>query len=345
MKRSIQEYLDQLTWEYAQLCQRKDGSIYGIADGKKCRKGSPISRDQLKQAILAKLGETRRKVDEQTGFVTPPGIKGYDMATQIEEMKGYGNSLGYGEMASVSRTSGPPPGVTKRGKIGQHELESMDILRETGIVPKIYGYQFGLKPEPGDPPNKKPEVNVTRLGGHVKEAEGYLSMEEIKGKTAERYLLAKGGRTEKEKQDLQTEYFKARKAINQNGIAHNDLHAGNFIVKDDGSIGVIDFGLSQVGYKFALIEAMGLTTGEDTPGAILYRGNFFSTQNPAFQRISENRGKVIDLLRSQYGIDWDNDENVPKKIRTTENLVNNSPLERLREDEVKDLIDMLYEGV
>ena len=37
------DYLDQLYLDYTQLCQRKDGSIYGIASGKMCIKGSPIS--------------------------------------------------------------------------------------------------------------------------------------------------------------------------------------------------------------------------------------------------------------------------------------------------------------
>jgi hypothetical protein len=31
------------SFEFAQLCQRGDSSVYGIAGGKKCRKGSPIS--------------------------------------------------------------------------------------------------------------------------------------------------------------------------------------------------------------------------------------------------------------------------------------------------------------
>ena len=40
---NIRNYLDQLAWEYAQLCQRKDGSIYGIRSGLQCRNGTPIS--------------------------------------------------------------------------------------------------------------------------------------------------------------------------------------------------------------------------------------------------------------------------------------------------------------
>jgi hypothetical protein len=48
----IRNYLDQLTLEYTQLCQRNDGSIYGIASGKQCLKGKPISYNPN----LAKLG-------------------------------------------------------------------------------------------------------------------------------------------------------------------------------------------------------------------------------------------------------------------------------------------------
>jgi hypothetical protein len=42
-KTDIIEYLDQLTFDYTQLCQRDDGTIYGIASGKLCRRGKPIA--------------------------------------------------------------------------------------------------------------------------------------------------------------------------------------------------------------------------------------------------------------------------------------------------------------
>jgi serine/threonine protein kinase len=343
--RNIVNYLDYLTYQYAQWCQRSNGSFYAIADGLQCRKGKPVSRSQIKQVILAKLAERKGKADEKTGFIIPPGIKGYNIGKQIEGMSNYGNSLGYGEMASASRTSGPPPGVIKRGKIGEHEAEALGILKGKGIAPEFHAIKFGSRPRKGDPPDKKPEVGVTRLGGHVKESEGYLVMGEIKGQTAEKYLLDKTGRTEAEKQRLQTEFLKARKTINQNGIAHNDLHAGNFILREDGSVGVIDFGLSQVGYRFALIEAMGLNNGGDLPGSILYQKNYFSTENPTYQRLIQNREKVVNLLKSRYSIDWDNDNNVPKKVRSLEQQVTNSPLGTLEEKEVLELINLLYEGI
>ena len=37
----IRDYLDQLTLEYTQLCQRNDGSIYGIASGNNVEKENP----------------------------------------------------------------------------------------------------------------------------------------------------------------------------------------------------------------------------------------------------------------------------------------------------------------
>ena len=37
------DYLDYLTFDYTQLCQKDDRTVYGIPSGKKCRKGKPIS--------------------------------------------------------------------------------------------------------------------------------------------------------------------------------------------------------------------------------------------------------------------------------------------------------------
>lgn len=61
MKRELDciiSYLDSLTLDYSQLCQRSDSSIYGIASGKQCRKGREIAlkrqnqeRAQLSRAI------------------------------------------------------------------------------------------------------------------------------------------------------------------------------------------------------------------------------------------------------------------------------------------------------
>jgi len=41
----IINHLEELVFDYNQACQRPNGSIYGLEDGKQCRKGSPITLD------------------------------------------------------------------------------------------------------------------------------------------------------------------------------------------------------------------------------------------------------------------------------------------------------------
>ena len=57
------DYLDQLTFDYTQLCQRDNGSVYGIASGKQCRKGKPISfnPNDLKLGVKPGLKQVRVK--------------------------------------------------------------------------------------------------------------------------------------------------------------------------------------------------------------------------------------------------------------------------------------------
>jgi hypothetical protein len=61
-KNNICQYLDQLTWEFVQLCQRDNGTIYGIASGKQCRKGKPISYNPNDKKLGVKPGLKQIKV-------------------------------------------------------------------------------------------------------------------------------------------------------------------------------------------------------------------------------------------------------------------------------------------
>ena len=56
MKNSVKEYLDQFTFDYTQLCQRANGTVYGIASGKQCRQGKPISFNPNDLKLGAKPG-------------------------------------------------------------------------------------------------------------------------------------------------------------------------------------------------------------------------------------------------------------------------------------------------
>ena len=62
---NIATYLEKLVFEYNQACRRPDGSIYGLEDGKQCRKGSPITLDSsaIKSAVREAISKGANRSD------------------------------------------------------------------------------------------------------------------------------------------------------------------------------------------------------------------------------------------------------------------------------------------
>jgi hypothetical protein len=383
------------SFEFAQLCQRGDSSVYGIAGGKKCRKGSPISvkpgegmpdlarkakkrglkqkdvksvadavRDKYGAKVVKKgaplesaarrLGERlkpeeqkpqdrpkrmavnkkflvqartpelmrvlkeeslnnyqRKRLEdelrnrgmsssaipkpagkaarpaqrgEKAGFETPQGIKGYDPK---KDMAGSGKLIGQGAMGRVKLTDGPPPGVTKEGKIGEFEAAALKRLEDTGITPRLHGVVV--------------EGQAKRvsggLGGHVKEASGYLGMSRVAGKP---YGDQRWKMTQEQKEKAVDEYLKVRKEIHTRGVAHNDMHGGNFFYNaQTGKGGLVDFGLAQVSPKAALVEALGTTNGQDWQADRMDVGGY---NTPAVKRLVSNAAKVRDRMRREHRV-------------------------------------------
>lgn len=378
VKKPITLYLEQLTYEFSQLCQRSgDGSIYGIPSGKQCRKGSPISfnpniqpkaqvifdkakaiglsdsdigkvwdevkgsgrpakevlRDfatkanELAKSRDSKKSEAELEVEPSTGFLIPKGSGQYDVEKDIPNLRSASRQLGWGEMGAVALKDGPPPGVIKEGHIGQYEAEALGRLKGTGIVPELHGVVFTNK--------IPPRTEDPGFDGHVKNAYGALAMSKMEGEPLEKKVLSK--MTAQERDEVQSNLIKARKVIHQAGIAHNDTHVQNIYVKPDGSVGLIDFGLSQVGYRFALIEAM----GSDWQFENLHQfPTKFRRDSPDFKRLQDNKTRAIDFMKKEFGLDWDS--NTP--IRIKESDLKNTPLGNLSDLQIKQVLDILYEG-
>jgi len=375
----IVDYLDQLTFDYTQLCQRDNGSVYGIASGKQCRKGKPISTNpNIRQETKASFDRARsaglsnteiRKVwkdvsggkpptketleafdkrvkdvsksvgeaikskveldsDPSTGFLVPRNSKNYDIDKDLPNLGDYSRQLGYGEMGAVSTKDGPPPGVIKGGHLGQYEAEALARLSGTGLAPELHGVKFTnqFPPRTKDP----------GFEGHIENAYGAIAMGKMEGDPLARKI--KPNTSVEERDAVQSSLFRSRKALHQEGIAHNDMHGFNTFVKPDGSVGFIDFGLSQVGYRFALIEAMGsdwqfLRLHSQGPSSL-------RTDSPDFQKFVSNRSRAIDYMRNELGVDWG--KNI--RIRTSEESLKSTPLGNLSDSQIKKVIDLLYEG-
>ena len=389
----IGNYLDQLTWEYTQLCQRNDGSIYGIASGKQCRKGKPISynpnlakqvREKEKAKIATIVGKAKAigltnkdikaiseevkselkinnitgkdaiklfakkanqlsnsksnegikdsnivfEKDKKTGFQVPKPLEGYDIEFVIEDPDLWDRSLGGGAMGEVYESLYPPPGVVKFGKIGKYEAESLGRLKGTGVAPEFYAVVY----------EEKPKENFL-----VPSAEGYMAMSKIQGKT----LSMSKFKDEAERESTHRAYIQARKTIHTNGIAHNDMHDGNAIVKGDGSISLIDFGLAQVGYKFALLEAMGAADGGDWQYQNMIDGFFdggvpkFNGEGVSNKTLVSNIQSAKNYMKKNLGLDW---EDLDLGTLSSEEEISSTPLVNLDDNQIRKILDIIYEG-
>lgn len=258
---------------------------------------NPRQRAKIEEEVAGR-GETpasaqramgrRGAVDmaKKGGMEVTQVVKGYD---PVEVYNNPGNKLlARGAFGAAYRTDGPPPGIIKQGKIGEHEVEVWQKLQGTGRVPEIHGATVSR--------NMK-EVG-SGYGGHVREANGYLGLGVAKGKT-----VGSMNPTQDERRTLIDEYIRARRDIHAAGVAHNDMHANNvFYDRQTGKMQLIDFGLAQPSYKAALMEA--LTTGQgDWQSERFIRQYRPSGPEPvAYNRFQRNQRAVIRQLEDE-GID------------------------------------------
>jgi len=85
-------------------------------------------------------------------------------------------------------------------------------------------------------------------------AEGILYISKVRGQTLEEFFNS----PDLNLKLVQDNYYSLRKTLHINGISHNDLNSNNIVVKPDYKLTVGNLGKSQVGYKRAFVEAMGI---------------------------------------------------------------------------------------
>lgn len=254
------------------------------------------------------------------------GVKGY------KPIQAYNRKdnvlLGEGAMGKAFRTKGPPPGVVKQGAIGEEEVKAWQTLQKTGRVPEFHGAVVSK--------NMK-EVD-SGLGGHVREAKGYLGLGEATGKTLYNQTFGND-----QKRDMINEYIRSRRDIHKAGVAHNDMHAGNvYYDQATKKAQLIDFGLAQVSPKAAFMEALNTNQGdwqsERVFNAFMPRGDEPSSYN----RFRRNQQKVLTALENEG---FDTGTILGAGIRNKVEYIDQLFDDELTDDRARQLIDQLYEGV
>jgi hypothetical protein len=262
------------------------------------------------------------------GWNVTEGVKGYK---PIEAYNRKDNELlGSGAMGKAFRTKGPPPGVVKQGAIGEDEVKAWQTLQKTGRVPEFHGAVVSK--------NMK-EVD-SGLGGHVREAKGYLGLGEARGKTLYSQVFDND-----QKRDMINEYIRARRDIHKAGVAHNDMHAGNvYYDQATKKAQLIDFGLAQVSPKAALMEALSTNQGDWQSERVFYA---FKPRGPEpsygpYNRFRRNQQKVLNALENEG---FDTRTILFAGIRNKAEYIDQLFDDELTDDRARQLIDQLYEGV
>jgi len=273
----------------------------------------------------AEAAEKFTKDVKGTVFPKVKGLPGYDPKSQFRNEKA--ETLGSGAMGTVRRVKGPPPGIVKSGQLGQYEAQALEILKGSGVAPELYGQQLSKTAKEG--------AVDEGLGGHVKERKGYLGMSEAKGMP----LMMRYGK-QADDEVVMNEFLRVRKEIHTRGVAHNDMHAGNFFydsVSKKGSL--VDFGLAVVDSRAALAEAMG-TFGGDWQSEITV-SQLGGGQMPQSLVFKKNLANVKKIMKRERPLEWSEFES-QVGIR---GRVKDFDATELSQADAQRYINMLYEGL
>lgn len=217
-----------------------------ISRSKVCWKDTPgsLSRSlrSARRAISRPSGGTtyaRLSAGDFDGdFKTKPiterfGDRGYNWANSI----GSGSKvLGEGEYGNVMEERGANR-VVKRGQIGESEVKIANLLSAKDLGPQVIAAELdGAGTDPGF---KVGRIAMAKVPGIPLE-DALAPNQEINGVK------------------VVDSFWRARASVHKMGIAHNDMHDGNFIVDSKGKGRFVDLGLSQNFPKAALAEALGL---------------------------------------------------------------------------------------
>lgn len=260
------------------------------------------------------------------GWNVTEGVKGYK---PIQAYNRKDNELlGEGAMGKAFRTKGPPPGVVKQGAIGEEEVKAWQTLQKTGRVPEFHGAVVSK--------NMK-EVD-SGLGGHVREAKGYLGLGEARGKTLYNQRF-----DDDQKRDMINEYIRARRDIHKAGVAHNDMHGGNvYYDQATKKAQLIDFGLAQVSPKAALMEALSTNQGDWQSERVFEAFKPRGDEPSSYNRFRRNQQGVLRTLENEG---YETGNILGAGIRNKVEYIDQLFYDELTDDRARQLIDQLYEGV
>jgi len=331
------------------------------AKAKKAKKEKPAPKAKTKKVAPKKEAKPAKEAKPSTyskdqgkkipkpedaglkkGYMKAPDGKGYDPEGKWDQ-KG-NRKMGEGMFGAVKGTKGPPPGIIKKGDVGEFEAEAIAKMQGVDGFPTLHGQKIT-----GDVKG----ANIT-IGGSVASAPGYIAMSKVDGIPMS--LGQANGYFERKPEAAvaaMDEYVRLRKEMHMRGIAHNDMHSGNFFYDPKTAKGaVVDFGLAQISPRAALFEAMGTDGKPYGPDfqATSFR-NYYSSmikgkgiESTRLARFEANKLRAEQrLIELGYNPRGNIFPETRTNLRTGRGI--RGKWENLTDEEATEVLGILYDGV
>ena len=164
--------------------------------------------------------------------------EGSDCAASIEDRQRVGEVVGPATITARLRTL--RDSEVWRGELCDGTAVVVKIVDEAGLGPDLFAREVAalcrLSPLAG--------TDVPRLVWHeASPTGGTLVLTEVAGDPVD---LAVADRDDETRRAVAIAVLDAYAAVHERGVLHGDVHAGNVLLRPDGTVTLIDFGLAQV---------------------------------------------------------------------------------------------------
>lgn len=258
--------------------------------------------------------------------------------------------------------------VIKDGKIGSKELKVLHKLKDSPYFPKLLNAAFRSPFSNQSSVRNNPygASDMARSAGQENypldesedwagpTADGSYAMSTAKGGA---WANARNSLYGDEKSQRVANIWRAREALHRAGVSHNDMHASNVFVDDEGNPTILDLGLANDDPMSALQEALAGYTDQDYQMARAAR--FEDLPRDLQDRMGQNIRGVTEKMRdrlkimtdpSDDGYDWDTNHSFDEFLRGGIRLKDDQ-LKEMREkfdfsdEEIMDYISQIYDGL
>ena len=266
------------------------------------------------------------------------------------DLDNVGEELGDGAFGTV--WMGPDnQSVIKAGEIGRVEMMALDKLQQIEGFPSLLNGRFETPFRAKEDQLTSQEDSEDVLGDTF-----WNQQETATGRFA--MSLARGGPIydatmsfdEITHETVAQDFWQKMIAMHKMGISHNDLHGGNVFYDDEtGEINILDLGLADTDSITALYEALGSQSGENYQLTAELSLDFLPQEMQ--DQLEANRAALIDRVSEDFsGDEWSDEETglleefMTGGIRMTADMKSEFN-ELFTEDQIKEYIDILYDGL